>query len=76
MKNPRRPALTREQFRSRLAAIGMTQVEFAERVGTNHTTVSGWGAAGQPAIPGYVPALLDAWEAVGEAAAWERTATD
>lgn len=48
-------------FREALAAIGMTQVAFAKKVGRNPRTIRRW-ALGERPIPDHIPLVLELLE--------------
>ena len=67
--------MTPALFRHRLAALGLTLHRFCVLAGVHQSTVTSWGRTrrngkgGQtvPPFPGWVGALLAAWEKIGAA---------
>ena len=53
--------MTPAALRAALSDAGLTQREFAARSGVTYQAVQRW-VQGQRPIPGWVPALLAAWE--------------
>ena len=60
--------MTPTTFTATLSARGLSQARFARLTRTHATTVSRWATGGLP-VPGWVEALLDAWELCPEALA-------
>lgn len=50
--------VTGPEFRAALAALGMSQREFANRFGLHWTSVLRW-TGGTHAVPAWVPAVLE-----------------
>lgn len=60
--------MTPDQFRARLAALGLSVRQFAARTGVHYATAKGWGTergGRTQEIPTWVTLLLAAWEAHG-----------
>ena len=60
--------MTPATFRHRLAALGLTLHRFCVLAGVHTSTASSWGkvrGGTVPPFPGWVSALLAAWEALG-----------
>ena len=65
--------MTPALFRSRLAALGLTLHRFCVLAGVHQSTVTSWGKTRRngkggvtvPPFPGWVSALLAAWERAG-----------
>ena len=60
--------MTPTLFRSRLAALGLTLHRFCVLAGVHQSTASSWGkqrGETTPPFPGWVGALLAAWEKIG-----------
>ena len=61
--------MTRDEFETKIADLGLTQSGFARVVGIAPQTVMGWGRERQTgpdrravqAVPVWVPLLLEAW---------------
>jgi len=55
--------MTPADLRTALAALGLTQIEAANRIGVSRMAVAHWLASRRP-IPKYAVELLKAWQAL------------
>ncbi len=61
------PVIVGALLKERRQALGLTQIEFADRLGVTHRSVQSW-EAGQVPQPRYRQALADFFDANGQAA--------